>query len=166
MDYSYGSSSEDLTDSQGLNNFLNAEDSSEEDIAFRKPNPYLDAKKKGNINSYSGDPYAFNMDFSNIKIPSKVQPKPKPQPVVTKPTPKPATSVPAKKGVSFGQNRPKSPEDDDKPIDMKNKQANSKFESMKKDFMSMMGSLKSSESASNTSKNSDSPAMPHLNVVN
>ncbi|CAG9326912.1 unnamed protein product [Blepharisma stoltei] len=172
MEYSYGSSSEELSDSQGLKNFLEAS-SSEEEKFFNKQNPYLDFKKKDNFFAGGGDPYAFNMDFSNIKVPSKAQPKPQPQPQPQPQTAKSAIKTPTtqagKKGVSFEKSRPKSPEDDDRPIDMKSKQANSKFESMKKDFLSMVQSIKNEDSSSHSSKsskNSDSPAMPTLNVVN
>jgi len=72
MDFHGSSSSGDMFDSQGFQDFLNAQDSSEEDLLMKK------AEKKPNPTRPStGDPYAFDIDFGNIKIPSAQPKKPK-----------------------------------------------------------------------------------------
>lgn len=146
MDPFVSSSSGDVFDSQGFNDFLNAGSSSEEEAIIKHRKPWEDMRRSDNYtpSSFGGDPYGFDLDLNNIKIPKKEEPKPRAQKSALKDSSKSQIS---KKGVSFGKPRSKSPEDDDKPVlkepePPKIYQPASKFSDMQKNLMNMVSSYK------------------------
>lgn len=136
------SSSGDLSDSK-FEEMMNAPDSSSSEYehkTYKKP--------AGRPNT--GDPYAYDINFSNIKIPSKKDPKPKPVPKqeVKKPAP-----------------RPKSPIDDDRPAKPSVNQG-SKFQDIQKEYKKMIKNLKNDSSEEQLSESSSiGPQLQHWKDV-
>lgn len=132
---SFTSSSGDLSDSQGFNAFLNGPDSSSESVPIPK------AYKKSNMRPNTGDPYAYDIDFGNIKIPSKVTAKPAPKKVEKKVLKKQSS-------------------DEDESIEIRPKTTGSKFELMKNDYMKMLGNGKKRGSSDEFDSESSSLGIP------
>ena len=131
------SSDSGLSDSEGFNDFLNGPDSSSDSI------PMPRAYKKSNARPNTGDPYAYDIDFGNIKVPSKIQPKPVPK-------------KQEKKAVA----RVKTPESEEESLEVRPKTTGSKFEQMQKEYKKMLKNVKKDSSDDLDSGSSSMASVP------
>lgn len=128
----FSSSSGDMSES-GFNDFMNDSESSSDYMPVSRNNK----KTAGRPNT--GDPYAYDIDFGDIKIPSKVQAKPAPKPAAKKP-----------------QARAKSPDDSDDTPSARPKTTGSKFGEIHKEFNKMLKNVKKESSDESESGSSNS----------
>ena len=117
---------------------MNASESSSSDY-MALPKPY----KKPGGRPNTGDPYAYEINFTNIKAPSKNDP------------PKPVAKQPSKKPAKFSK-------DSDRPVENRPKTSGFKFEEMQKDYKKMLSKVKNDTSEELNSESSDIKAKPKI----